>query len=601
MSTKHFLPKDPFATINLALEGAVYENPNLSLLAKERVLYNNSFDSNKVALISGGGSGHEPGWYGFVADGMLAASVQGEIFASPNYRNIQAAEKVVHSKAGTIFLITNYTGDNLYFGMASQELVRKYGEDKIRILRTSDDVAVPRSKSDRVGRRTLSGITLMVKVLGACADELNDISTVFDLGNSVNPNIASINAGLDHVHIPTHDKTTDWGQLKPNELELGLGVHNEPGVKKLQQIPSNEELIKIMLKYLLDTTDPERGYFKYDKGDKIVLQLNNLGGVSHFEMLALMTETLHQLKDDYGIEVSRVYHGHFVTSFNAQIFTLTLFNVTKSATKKFSVEKLFEYLDKPVKGTNWPANYYQSPSPIDVSSRIDNNFKHYDEDSSARKVEKQGDVKVNPETLNTIIRTAVQNIIEKEPELTIWDTKMGDGDCGEGLKIGVEAILDTLENTKFTSSGSLILTLNTLLKVIKDSMGGTLGAILYIFLQGLTNKLELILESSPKDDLPDLFAEALDYAIENLCNYTKAREGDRTVMDVLIPFCRDFSKSRNIDQSIKVALDSAEGTRKIRPKLGRASYVGIDDNETDFPPDPGAYGVYEIISALNKL
>ncbi|KAG7836500.1 hypothetical protein KL942_004754 [Ogataea angusta] len=599
MSSKHFLPKDPFSTVNFALKGAIYENPNLSLLSKERVLFNNKFDSQKVALISGGGSGHEPGWYGFVADGMLTASVQGEIFASPNYRNIQAAEKVVHSDAGTIFLITNYTGDNLYFGMAAQELVNKYGEDRIRILRTTDDVAVPRSKSDRVGRRTLSGITLMAKVLGACADEYHDIDTVYKLGVSVNANIASVNAGLDHVHIPTHDATTDWGQLKQNELELGLGVHNEPGVKRLDYVPANEELVQILLRYILDTTDPERGYFQYDKGDKIVLQLNNLGGVSHFELLAVLTETVQQLKRDYGLDITRVYHGHFVTSFNAQIFTLTLFNVTKAATAEFPVEKLFEYLDKPVRASNWPANYYTSLEPIDVQSRVIDDFKHYDEDSATEKLPAKGDAHVRPETLESVIRTAVRNVIAREPELTIWDTKMGDGDCGEGLKIGAEAVLDRLEKDRFTESGSLLQTLTSLLKVVKDSMGGTLGAILYIFLQGLTNKLELLLESNEKP-LAVVFADAMDYAIDNLCNFTKAREGDRTVMDVLIPFCREFSQSKNLGQAIEVAHTAAEATRKMQPKLGRASYVGIEDNETDFPPDPGAYGVYEIIAALQE-
>ncbi|GME99862.1 unnamed protein product [[Candida] boidinii] len=152
MSSKHFLPNDINSLVTNGLVAALYENENLSILEKERVLFYNKHDESKVALISGGGSGHEPGWYGFVGDSMLSASVQGEVFASPNYRNIQAAEKVVHSQKGTIFLITNYTGDNLYFGMAAQNLINKYGDDKIRILRTTDDVAVSRSNGALVGR-----------------------------------------------------------------------------------------------------------------------------------------------------------------------------------------------------------------------------------------------------------------------------------------------------------------------------------------------------------------------------------------------------------------------------------------------------------------
>ncbi|GMG19802.1 unnamed protein product [Ambrosiozyma monospora] len=598
--------------VNKGLIAALYENPNLSLLEKERVIYNNNYDTSRVSLISGGGSGHEPGWYGMVCDGMLSASVQGEFFASPNYRNIQAAEKVVHSKQGTIFLITNYTGDNLYFGMATQELFQKFGPDKIKILRVTDDVAVPKSQGALVGRRTLSGNSLVFKVLGACSEDGFDVDTVYDLGVSINANIASCNAGLDHIHIPTHPKDEDWGQLGKDELELGLGVHNEPGVKKLPYIPSNEELIESMLKLLLDTTDPERGFFQYDADDKIVLQLNNLGGVAHLEMLGLMYEAIQQLRDVYGIEVSRVYHGHFVTSFNAPIFTLTLFNITKSVTAKFSEDKLFEYLDRPVAATNWPVTLHKVHDKIDVESRIIKNFKHYDQEEDAQ-VNGNGtvngkdtkDIIVDPKLLDSIIKTAASNIIKREPDLTSWDTKMGDGDCGEGLKLGVECILAKLEKEHFTESGSVLDTLKTILDVVKDDMGGTLGAILYIFLKGFTSNVESRLQkeansNSSSRNQNEIFADACGYSIENLKEFTKARLGHRTVMDVLIPFCETYAKTKDITQAVEVAHDHAEGTRNLAPKLGRATYVGIEKGTVDFPPDPGAYGVYEMLSALVK-
>lgn len=605
MSSKHFLPKDINSLVTNGLVAALYENENLSILEKERVLFYNKHDESKVALISGGGSGHEPGWYGFVGDSMLSASVQGEVFASPNYRNIQAAEKVVHSQKGTIFLITNYTGDNLYFGMAAQNLINKYGDDKIRILRTTDDVAVSRSNGALVGRRTLSAITLMFKLLGACSDEGYDIDDVYNFGESCNANIASVNAGLDHIHIPTHDKDQDFGKLGPNELELGLGVHNEPGVKKYPTIPTNEELIKMMLKLLLDKNDPERGFFNYEKGDKIVLQLNNLGGCAHIELLAILYEAIKQLKDDYNIEPVRVYHGHFVTSFNAPIFTLTLFNVTKSTSAKFSDEKIFQFLDKPVSVTNWPVTLHSSTEPIDVKSRIITNFKHYDEeetvdDNISALNGSAALVKIDPKLLKAIITTAANNVIAKEPDLTEWDTKMGDGDCGEGLKIGAEAILKALVVDGITDDGSILESLSAILKIVKDDMGGTLGAILYIFLQGFVTDMERILKEHEITDLNEIFVKASEYAITNLCQYTKAREGHRTVMDVLIPFCRKYQETKDIKQAINEAYNCAEGTRKLKPKLGRATYVGIEDKQCDFPPDPGAYGVYEVLKSLDS-
>lgn len=140
MSHKHFLPSDTRKLVPNCLRAITYEYEFLSLSEKEKVIYNNEFDSSKVALISGGGSGHEPGFYGLVGSGMLSAAAQGDIFASPNHKNVKAAEKVCHELgnsdkwAGCIFIITNYTGDNLYFGMAAQDLIARYGNEKFAFL-----------------------------------------------------------------------------------------------------------------------------------------------------------------------------------------------------------------------------------------------------------------------------------------------------------------------------------------------------------------------------------------------------------------------------------------------------------------------------------
>ncbi|GME84579.1 unnamed protein product [[Candida] boidinii] len=231
----------------------------------------------------------------------------------------------------------------------------------------------------------------------------------------------------------------------------------------------------MMLKLLLDKNDPERGFFNYEKGDKIVLQLNNLGGCAHIELLAILYEAIKQLKDDYNIEPVRVYHGHFVTSLNAPIFTLTLFNVTKSTSAKFSDEKIFQFLDKPVSVTNWPVTLHSATEPIDVKSRIITNFKHYDEeetvDDNINALNGSAAlVKIDPKLLKAIITTAANNVIAKEPDLTEWDTKMGDGDCGEGLKIGAEAILKALEVDGITDDGSILESLSAILKINMKSL-----------------------------------------------------------------------------------------------------------------------------------
>lgn len=589
---KHFLPKDETVLVNHCLKGVIAENEHLSLLEHEKVVFNNKYDRSKVSLISGGGSGHEPGWSGFVGSGMLTAAAQGDVFASPNDRNIQSAEKATHSDAGVIFIITNYTGDNLYFGMAAQSLIARYGEEKVRLLRVTDDVAVARSAGGLVGRRTLAGCVPVMKVLGAASERGYSIEKIFNLGVDINKNIASINAGLDHVHIPGHGRDEDYGKLGPNQIEVGLGIHNEPGVKKLDSLLPNEELIPHLLNYIFDKEDPERGFFTYDEGDEMVLYLNNLGGVSGLEEKALLYFTLKTLKDKYNVKPVRVYSGPFITSLNAPTFTITLFNITKSANTVTS-KHILELLDDPTEATAWAKPSFTGDSYYE--ERVIPNFQGYDESVASSF---KNDIVIDSKLLVEIILTAAKNVIAKEPDITDWDTKMGDGDCGKTLEAGCTAILRELQRTN--PNGSVITALHIILKVIKEDMGGTLGAILFIFMKSFINKLEVLLADKSLDNIT-AFGKALQHGLATLCEFTKAREGHRTVMDVLIPFCESFSNSGDIIAAVNVARDSAEGTRKLKPKLGRAVYVGGIESQTEFPPDPGAYGVYEMIEALRLL
>ncbi|CAG84842.1 DEHA2A12342p [Debaryomyces hansenii CBS767] len=603
MSDKHFLPSDTGKLVPNCLRAITYEYEFLSLLDKEKVIYNNEFDRSKVALISGGGSGHEPGFYGLVGSGMLSAAAQGDIFASPNYKNVKAAEKVCHELgdsgewAGCIFIITNYTGDNLYFGMAAQDLIARYGNEKIRILRVTDDVAIKKSSNSLVGRRTLAGITIVSKLAGAASQNGHNKDEVFEFGQKVIASTASVNAGLDHVHIPGHRMDVEFGKLGKTQLEIGLGIHNEPGAQKLDYIPSNEELVFTLLDMILNKEDEGRGFFNYSNGDKFVLLINNLGGIPIIEEKNILHTTLETLKEKYDIIPARIYTGTFFTSFNAQIFTITLFNATTAATKTFTTDKIFELLDERTNATCWPNTIFTGNESIQ-NDRIIRDFVGYDDDAPNTVKERSQDLRIDPEKLEKIIRTAAERVIKKEPELTDWDTKMGDGDCGYGLRTGAEKVLHKLEVDKIASSGSILKVLHVVLNVLKDDMGGTLGAIIFIFMKSVINEVEEFLRENSNLTINQLFAFALPVGLETLYTYTKARQGHRTVMDVLIPFVHSFSETQDINKAVRVAYNAAEGTRSLKPKLGRATYVGGLADKTIFPPDPGAYGIYEIISAL---
>lgn len=154
MTTKHFFP-DTTGVVVLGLEALVSRNNHLEVDAPNKVVYSKTHSPSKVSVISGGGSGHEPAWSGYVGDGMLAAAVNGEVFASPSTKQIMAAIKYVPSDAGIILCITNYTGDNLHFGLAREKALGM--GHKIAMLRMTDDVALGRKKTENLGRRGLAG------------------------------------------------------------------------------------------------------------------------------------------------------------------------------------------------------------------------------------------------------------------------------------------------------------------------------------------------------------------------------------------------------------------------------------------------------------
>ena len=154
MSIKHFFHSTEGVVV-LGLESLVARNSHLALDAPNKVVYSKTHSPSKVTVISGGGSGHEPAWSGYVGDGMLAAAVNGEVFASPSTKQVMAAIKHVPSNAGVILCITNYTGDNLHFGLAKEKAMGM--GKKVAILRMTDDVALGRQQTSNLGRRGLAG------------------------------------------------------------------------------------------------------------------------------------------------------------------------------------------------------------------------------------------------------------------------------------------------------------------------------------------------------------------------------------------------------------------------------------------------------------
>ena len=588
MSKKHLF-HSPDGLVNKALRGIITYNPSLSLDEANRVVFDTTYDKSNVTIISGGGSGHEPAWTGYVGTNMLTASVQGDIFASPSTKQIVAAVEAVPSDKGTILVITNYTGDCLHFGLASEK-ANATGHN-CRVIICGDDVSVGK-KGSLVGRRGLAGQIAVLKVMGGAAGAGGSLDQVYDLGVAFSQQIVSIAATLDHCHVPGR---TEHGMLEDDEVELGTGPHNEPGYKKLSPAPSAQELVASILKHCLDEADPERGYVNFNPGDETILLLSNFGGMSHLEMGALVDELLEQLAANWKIEPVRVCSGFLETSLNAPAFSVSVINAT-AASKNcgYSIEQIKEFFDTRT------TTFWESMAGSQSSRRTRAQQLVTAPKEEHKTVDEARDLKVDPATLEKMLRNACHELVQAEPDLTKWDTVMGDGDCGETLKTGAQALLSAVDGG-LAKSGSVVKVLLELEEIVESKMGGTLGGILGIFFVSLRSAVEKSISEKSFSSTDALWGGALVTALSNLGRYTPAKPGDRTVMDTLIPFAETM-KSSGFLAGVKAAEDGAEATKRMKPRLGRATYVGAGagDDDKELPPDPGAWGARVAIQGLHS-
>lgn len=432
-----------------------------------------------------------------------------------------------------------------------------------------------------------------MKILCAAAAEGWSFDRCLSLGQAVNAQTVSIGSALDHCHVPgrQHQSYAD------DACALGAGIHNEPAQQMLSPFPSVEDLVRRMLALLCDPSDAERAFVSFGAGDEVALLVNNYGGLSPLELGALTDEVQTQLASAWGIAPVFALSGVFETSLNAPGFSVSLCNLTaasKQCGDGVSTGELLRFLERETTAVSWP----NTTRPSGESS----NLHHADQKPKPENgtddetVASSADpIKVDPALLEAVVRSACRRAIDAEPRLTEWDMVMGDGDCGEAVKGLCESVQRHLD-AGAASGGSVLGFTKTLMDAV-DDMGGTLGAIFGILLSAL--HAELRDAASRGLAGAALYSTALKAAVDALQRHTPAREGDRTVMDVLIPFAEAFAASGDLVVAVRVAAEKAEGTRFLKPRLGRASYVGEASGQE--LPDPGAWALYEMVSGMNDV
>jgi dihydroxyacetone kinase-like protein len=264
--------------------------------------------AGQVALISGGGSGHEPLHAGFVGAGMLAAACPGEVFTSPTPDQMLAAAQAVDSGAGVLFIVKNYAGDVMNFEMA----VEMYDGSSATVL-VNDDVAVEDS-SFTTGRRGVAGTVIVEKIVGAAAAGGADLAACRALGERVNGATRSMGLALTSCTVPAAGTPTFT--LDDNEIEMGVGIHGEPGRRRIAMAPA-ANLAQEMMAAILGETPAA-------KGDDVLLLVNGFGGTPLMELYLMYAEAV-RLCADHGLVVARSHVGNVTTSLEMQgcSFTVT--------------------------------------------------------------------------------------------------------------------------------------------------------------------------------------------------------------------------------------------------------------------------------------
>ena len=523
-----------------------------------------------------------------VGRGMLSAAVAGTIFASPSAEQVRAAimarvdnnQPTTTKREGEGVLVTvmNYTGDVLNFGMAVEKA--KAAGVNVEMVVVGDDVGVGRAKAGKVGRRGIAGTALVHKISGALAAQGRGLGEVAKVARLVAGNLVSVGASLEHVHVPGRARggVDKEGGLREGEVEIGMGIHNEAGSgREVIELPA---LVGKMLAQLMDQGDKDRAFLRVNSNE-VVLLLNNLGGVSVLEMGGILTEVVAQLEKGYGIKPVRTLSGTYMTSLNGLGFSISLLNVVNT---DIGGPGMIELLDYPCEVTGWA-------SPISKLTWEGENTATRDQDPTIEGDVRPSGLKMDAKTAQAHLARGLDSIIAAEPDVTRYDTVVGDGDCGIGLKRGAEAIAAHIKLSPL--SNDVVLSVAGIVPVVENEMDGTSGALYAIFL----NSLVAALRSQPQGEASArVWAAALKQSCEALSKYTPARPGDRTLIDALYPFVEVLEKTGDVKQAAEAAQEAAAKTKGMPASLGRTVYVGGSGFEE--VPDPGAWGLASFFLGL---
>ncbi|MBX2885462.1 MAG: dihydroxyacetone kinase subunit DhaK [Granulosicoccus sp.] len=501
-----------------------------------KVVARSDWDKSKVALVSGGGSGHEPAHAGFVGQGLLTAAVCGDVFASPSVDAVLAGILAVSGKSGCLLIVKNYTGDRLNFGLAA-ERARSFGI-KVRMVIVDDDIALP----DLPQARGVAGTLFVHKIAGAMAEAGEDLDSIADVAAAVVDKTRSIGMSLDTCSVPGSPKED---RIAPGKAELGLGIHGEAGVEQVDFNSASAAMAQVTAR-LAETMDDSRH----------VALLNNLGGTTPLEMSILANELRESAISDRIQWI--IGPASMMTSLDMRGFSLSVLSVLPEYEKHLSFA---------VAPQAWPGMQSLS-APV---------IQPLPEGLSPTKAI----ATAHPER-QAFIERCCTLLIDAEATLNALDAKSGDGDTGSTLAGAARAMKKALPDMPLADMTQLYRAIGM---ELSQTMGGSSGVLLAIFFAAAGDA-----SASGEDDVASLKA-----GMQRIQEVGGAQLGDRTMIDALAPALDALNDG--LSSAATAARTGADRTADIvKAKAGRASYVSADKLKGH--NDPGAEAVALLLESL---
>lgn len=502
-----------------------------------KVVLRTDHKPGRVAIVAGGGSGHEPAHASFVGKGMLTAAVCGEVFASPSVDAVFAAIMAVTGKGGCLVIIKNYTGDRLNFGLGV-ERARALGR-KVEVVIVKDDIALPQVAQPR----GIAGVAIVEKIAGHYAEQGANLKTVAAMARKAAGDLVSLGISLSSCTLPGSGREE---RVPHGKAELGLGIHGEPGVD-LVAFESARQTARVLVDRLFAAVRPARSY---------ALLVNNLGATTALEMSLLTNEVLASRR---GAKIRLVLGpATLVSSLDMHGFSLSLLPLSPELEKA---------LLSPASPLVWPpVRTHVKPKLVKLPRELK---------------KKLVGASRNP-SLSALVSRACDILVAAEGKLNALDTKVGDGDTGSTVATAARHLQAALPLMPLARLDHFFAATS---EALSRSMGGSSGVLLAIFFSGASQSVS---EGASWQD-------ALAAGLATMMTHGGAAPGDRTMIDAIAPALAALPKG--LGAAAKAARAGADATARMpSARAGRSTYVPASHLED--VPDPGAEAVALLLEGL---